>query len=87
MKALFDHEILKFLLWLSACVKKRLDVKAKVNFRTYDVTSWQKKICNTYMVRSKSKQTIKFGQLMENITTNIFLKNHTQNTLKKLVPH
>ena len=65
MKALFDHEILKFLLWLFVCVKKRLDVKAKVNFRTYDVTSWQKKICNTYMVRSKSKQTIKFGQLME----------------------
>ena len=66
--------------------KKRLDVKAKANFRTQDVTSWRKKICNTYIVRSKSKQTIKFGQLMENITTNIFLKNHTQNTLKKLVP-
>ena len=59
---------------MTFCLReKRLDVKAKANFRTYDVTSWRKKICNTYIVRSKSKQAIKFGQLMENITTNIFL--------------
>ena len=36
--------------------------------------------------RSKSNQTMKFGQLIECNMKNIFLKNHTQNMVEKLVP-
>ena len=36
--------------------------------------------------RSKGKQTIKFGQLIEHSMRNVFLKNHTQNVVEKLVP-
>ena len=34
--------------------------------------------------RSKSNQTMKFGQLLEYSMSNIFLKNHTQNMVEKL---
>ena len=34
--------------------------------------------------RSKSNQTIKFGQLVEYNMRNIFVENHTQNVLEKL---
>ena len=36
--------------------------------------------------RSKGNQTMKFGQLIEYNTRNIFLKNHLQNVVEKLVP-
>ena len=36
--------------------------------------------------RSEANQTIKFGQLIEFNMKNIFLKNHTQNVMEKLVP-
>ena len=36
--------------------------------------------------RSKENQSTKFGQLIECDITKIFLKNHTQNMVKKLVP-
>ena len=36
--------------------------------------------------RSKSNQTIKFGQLVEYNMRNIFVENHTQNVLEKLFP-
>ena len=36
--------------------------------------------------RSKGNQTMKFGHLIEHNMRNIFLKNHTQNVLGKLVP-
>ena len=36
--------------------------------------------------RDKSNQTIKFGQLIEYNMGNVFLKKHTQNAVKKLVP-
>ena len=36
--------------------------------------------------KSKGNQTIKFGQLIEHDIRNIFLKNHTQNVVEKLVP-
>ena len=38
------------------------------------------------MLRSKDNQTLRFGQLIECNMRNIFLKNHTQNGVKKLVP-
>ena len=34
--------------------------------------------------RSKSNQTMKFGELLEHNMRNIFLINHTQNMLEKL---
>ena len=36
--------------------------------------------------RSKSNQTMKFGQLLECNMGNFFLKSHTQNVVEKLVP-
>ena len=35
--------------------------------------------------RSKENQTMKFGQLIEYNMRNIFLKNHTENVVEKLV--
>ena len=36
--------------------------------------------------RSKDDQKMKFGQLIKHNMRNIFLKNHTQNLMEKLVP-
>ena len=36
--------------------------------------------------KSKSNQTMKFGQLLECNMRNFFLKSHTQNVVEKLVP-
>ena len=36
--------------------------------------------------KSKGNQTMKFGQLIDYNMRNIFLKNHTQNVVEKLVP-
>ena len=36
--------------------------------------------------RSKGNQTVKFGQLLEYVMINIFLKNHTQNVVEKQLP-
>ena len=36
--------------------------------------------------RSKSNQTMKFGQLLECNMRKFFLKSHTQNVVEKLVP-
>ena len=58
-------------------VGKRLDKKARGNFKIYD---------DTNISRSKDNQTMKFGQLIEYNMRNIFLKNYAQNVLEKLVP-
>ena len=42
IKALFVLEIFTFLSWLFDYVEKRLDKKAMVNYKTYDVTAGQK---------------------------------------------
>ena len=39
------------------------------------------------ILRSKGNQTMKMGQLIEYKIRNIFLKNHTQNVVEKLVPY
>ena len=62
-------------------VEKRLDEKAMVNFKIYDVTHWTK-IFITHILpnisRSKESQTIKF-QLIEYNMRNIFLeKSYTK---------
>ena len=36
--------------------------------------------------RSKGNQTMKFGQLIERNMRTIFLKNHSENVVKKLFP-
>ena len=54
-------------------VEKRLDKKAKANFKIYDVTEWEKnKLLN--ISRIKGNQTIKFGRLIEDDMRNIFLE-------------
>ena len=84
-KALFVFEVLSFLSWLLGYVEKRLDKKAKVNFKIDDVTYWTTNNYNTLLniSRSKGNQTMKFGQLVELKMRNIFLEKlyptfHTQ---------
>ena len=86
---LFVSKIFKLLSRPSRCVEKRLDKKLKVNFKISDVTDWKTNNYNTYIVhisRSKSNKTMKFGQLIEYSIKILFLKNHTQNVVEKLVP-
>ena len=84
LKALFVLKIFKFLPWLFWSSRK----KAKVNFRVYDVIYWETSN-NKYIVpiisRSKSKQAIKFCQLLEYNMRNIFFKNHEENEAGRLV--
>ena len=55
---------------------KRLDKKAKVNFKVYDVTNLEKVTIHILfsISKSKSNQTMKFGQSKEYIVKNIFLQ-------------
>ena len=69
-------KIFKTLFWPFLSYGKRLDKKAKVYLKIYDVTNW---ITNTYyksIVRYLSKYNMltKFNQLEEYNGTNIFLK-------------
>ena len=68
VKVLFIHRIFKFLSWLFGRVGKRLDKKAKVKVKFYDVTTWLTNNYNTDIAqisRSKNNQTIKFNQLIK----------------------
>ena len=49
LKALFVLEIYRFLFWLFVFVEKRLDKKAMVNIKIYEVTDWRR---NTDWARS-----------------------------------
>ena len=51
LKALFVVDIFKFLSWLSGYVEKRLDKKAMVNFKIYDVTDWTTNNRKTYIAQ------------------------------------
>ena len=54
--------------------------KNKVNFKIYDVTTWETNNCNTqlpYISESKGDQTIKYGQLIEYNMRNIFFENQS----------
>ena len=44
LKALFFLKIFKFLSWLFGHIKKRLDLKDKVDFKFHDVITWLKTI-------------------------------------------
>ena len=54
-KALFVLKIYKFLSWLFGHMEKRLDQNNKVNFKIYDVTSWETGNCNTHIAQYLKK--------------------------------
>ena len=55
LKALFVLEIFTFLSWLFGYVEKRLDKKAMVNFKIYDVKDWTTNNRNTYITQYLKK--------------------------------
>ena len=57
-------------------MRKRLDRKAKVSWKMYDVTNWIKNNSKHILPDisgGKSNQTLKFGQLIEYNMRNIFM--------------
>ena len=92
LKALFVLKIFNFLSLVFGYVGKRFDLKDKVNFKIYGVTTWLTINCYTliaqYISRSKGNQAMKFGQLIENNMKNIFSDKifHTQNVVEKQFP-
>ena len=48
LKALFVLQIFRFLSWLFGYVEKKVDKKAMVIFKIYDITHWTTNIYNTY---------------------------------------
>ena len=62
-------------------VGKQLDKKDKVNFKFHDVTAWLTIVIHILpnISRSKSNQTMEFGQLIEFNMRNIFYeKSYTK---------
>ena len=75
-----------FLKYLNFCldffrhIGKQLDKKAKVNFKTYEVTNWETNNNNEHTAQYLKKQRTKQSCLISyyNVTREIFLlKNHT----------
>ena len=68
-KALFVPEMITLLCFLVfGHVEKRLDKKAKINFKIYDVTDWTTNYYNTHItqyLKRKDDQAMKFDQLIE----------------------
>ena len=81
LKDFFVLKIFKCFSWIFGHVGKRLNYKDKVNFKIYDVATWETIAINILSNISKIKdnQAIKFDQLIE-------LKNHTQKVVEKLLP-
>ena len=76
LKVLFVLKIFKVLSWVLGDSEKRLDHKDNVNFKAYDVTTWETNNWKTLLPNisiSKGNQTMKFGQLIEYNLRNIFL--------------
>ena len=77
LKALFVHEIFKFLPWSFCNVENRLDKKIMANFKVYDVTDRIINNYNTlwpYISKSKGNKSLKCGQLIKYGVRNIFLE-------------
>ena len=75
LKALFVLEVFTFLSWLFGYAEKRLDKKAMVNLKIFDVKDWAINNRNTYIPnisRSKGNQAMKIGQLIKYSVKNIF---------------
>ena len=67
---------------------KRRDQKDEVNFKFFDLTTWLTITIHILpnISRSKGNQTLKFGQVIEYITREIFFfKNYTENVAGRLV--
>ena len=75
LKAIFVVKIITILFWLFDHVVKRLDEKARVNLKIYDVTDWKANNYNTYISEhfKKCNQKMKIGRLIEYNVRNIFL--------------
>ena len=66
-KACFVHKTFTFLHWLFGYVEKRLDKKAMVNFKIYDVTDWPRNNYDKPITQyvKKGNQAMKFGQFIK----------------------
>ena len=88
LKALFVINIFKFLSTFLNHVDKQLD--QKVNFKIFNVTTWFTNNCNIHVLpnisRGKGNQKIKFGQLIEYIIRNVFLKKYYTKCGGKTIP-
>ena len=77
LKAFFVLKIFKFLSQRFGQQKKWLDQKDKVDFKIYDVTTGKLAIAVhilSIISRRKRNQAMKFGQVIEDNKTNIFLQ-------------
>ena len=76
LKAFFSLKIFTCLSSLFGYVEKRLNKKAKVNFKIYHVTAWTANNCNAHIAsKAIGNQVFKFGQLIKCNVRNIFPKN------------
>ena len=55
LKAVFVLKILRFLPWLFDYVVKRLDKKAMIAFKVYDVAEWKTNNCNVHITQYLEK--------------------------------
>ena len=55
LKALFALEMFKYLSWLFGQVEKRFDYKENVNFKIYDVTTWETNNSNAHVAQYLKK--------------------------------
>ena len=82
LKVLFVFKIFRFFVLTFGHVEKQLDQKDQVNFKICDVTNLKQTIAIHVLPnisRSKSNQTMIFGQLIEYKMRNIFLeKSYTK---------
>ena len=74
LKALLVPKIFKFLCSLFGNVEERLGQKDQINFRIYEVKAWLTIAIHILIniSRSKTDQAMKFGQLIEYYSKNIF---------------
>ena len=87
-KALFVLKILlSFSPELFGHVGKRPDKKVEVNFESYDVIDWEINNYNTRIAQylKKKYQLDNNYQLINYSMRNIFIENHAQNALEKLI--
>ena len=92
LKAVFVLKIFKFLCWLFGHVEKQLYLRHKIILKFLKfLTSQPGKQTIAILIlpnilERKGHQIMKFGQLIEYNISNIFLENHTENSVEKLFP-
>ena len=55
LNAFLVLEMFTFLSWLFGYVEKRLDKKAMISYKTYDVTEWTTNNCNIHITQYLKK--------------------------------